>query len=402
MRGSGVRRLGASGPNSNARFKKAVQSILVRLPWVVLGSTKIAGQVPQIRFGASAAGHTGCENGGPRVISNSSKHCNHEEPEKPVDNNQLHSRKAQVPCGRPLIALTGATGFIGQHLLHELPKRGYRLRVLLRRPSVVPLESASAIIGDLARPQNMTAALADVDAVIHSAGLANAMSGLPEDDYRTLNTEATIALARAAQRAGARRFVFLSSIRAQCGSSSDHVLTEDLTPQPTDAYGRSKLAAEQGLAELALDWVALRLVLVYGAGMKGNMAELARLARTSYPLPLGALRSRRSLLSLDNLVAAVDAVLSAPGRLRRPLIVSDPEALTIPAIVAAMRRGLGRRPGLIPVPVAVLRTALQAAGRGEIYERLSGSLVAEPTGLRELGWSPPVTTPEGLAALAQT
>jgi uncharacterized protein YbjT (DUF2867 family) len=155
-----------------------------------------------------------------------------------------------VPSGRPLIALTGATGFIGQHLLHELPKRGYRLRVLLRRPTVVPLESASAVVGDLARPQNMTAALADVDAVIHSAGLAHAMSGLPEDDYRTLNTEATIALARAAQRAGAKRFVFLSSIRAQS---------------------------------------------------------------------------------------------------------ADQEALRIPAIVAALRHGLGRRPGVIPVPVAVLK-----------------------------------------------
>ena len=129
---------------------------------------------------------------------------------------------------RPLIALTGATGFIGQHLLRELPKRGYRLRVLLRRPSVVPMESASAVVGDLARPQNMAAALADVDAVIHSAGIAHAMSGLPEDDYRMLNTEATIGLARAAQRAGAKRFVFLSSIRAQCGPTADHVLTEEL------------------------------------------------------------------------------------------------------------------------------------------------------------------------------
>jgi UDP-glucose 4-epimerase len=307
-----------------------------------------------------------------------------------------------VPSGRPLIALTGATGFIGQHLLHELPKRGYRLRVLLRRPTAVPLESASAVVGDLARPQNMTAALADVDAVIHSAGIAQTMSGIPEDDYRTFNTEATIALARAARRAGVRRFVFLSSIRAQSGPSADHVLTEDATAQPTDAYGRSKLAAEQGLAELALDWVALRLVLVYGAGVTGNMAELVRLARTPYPLPLGALRNRRSLLSLDNLVAAIDTVLSRPGQLRRPLIVSDPEALTLPEIVAAVRRGLGRRPGLIPVPAAVLRTALYAAGRGEIYERLSGSLVADPAGLRELGWSPPLKTPEGLAALAQT
>ena len=307
-----------------------------------------------------------------------------------------------MPSDRPVIALTGATGFIGQHLLHELPKRGYRLRVLLRRPTAVPLESASAVVGDLARPQNMTAALADVDAVIHSGGIAQTMSGIPQDDYRTFNTEATIALARAARRAGVRRFVFLSSIRAQSGPSAGHVLTEDATAQPTDAYGRSKLAAEQGLAELALDWVALRLVLVYGAGVTGNMAELVRLARTPYPLPLGALRNRRSLLSLDNLVAAIDTVLSRPGQLRRPLIVSDPEALTLPEIVAAVRRGLGRRPGLIPVPAAVLRTALYAAGRGEIYERLSGSLVADPAGLRELGWSPPVKTPEGLAALAQT
>ena len=129
---------------------------------------------------------------------------------------------------RPLIALTGATGFIGQYLLRELPKRGYRLRVLLRRPSTMPLESASAVIGDLARPQNMSAALAGVDAVIHSAGIAHAMSGVPEDDYRLLNTEATIRLAQAAQRAGVRRFVFLSSIRAQCGPVEDVVQTESI------------------------------------------------------------------------------------------------------------------------------------------------------------------------------
>jgi uncharacterized protein YbjT (DUF2867 family) len=104
-----------------------------------------------------------------------------------------------------LLALTGATGFIGQHLLRELPKHGYRLRILLRRPASVPVRAASAVIGDLARPQNMSAALEGVDAVIHSAGLAHGMSGVPEDDYRVLNTEATIDLARAARRAGAKR-----------------------------------------------------------------------------------------------------------------------------------------------------------------------------------------------------
>ena len=151
------------------------------------------------------------------------------------------------PSKKTFVALTGATGFIGQYLLRELPKRGYRLRVLLRRPTALPTECASAVIGDLTRPQNMAAALADVDAVIHSAGIAHAMSGLPEDDYRALNTDASIALARAAQRAGARRFVFLSSIRAQSGPTADVVLTEELEARPTDAYGRSKLAAERGL-----------------------------------------------------------------------------------------------------------------------------------------------------------
>src|SRR5437879_4802309 len=112
------------------------------------------------------------------------------------------------PAKPPLIALTGATGFIGQYLLNALPKRGYRLRVLLRRPSSVPLPCASALIGDLAQPYNMAEALAGADAVIHSAGVAETMSGTPEDDYRLLNTEATLRLARAAQRAGVKRFVF--------------------------------------------------------------------------------------------------------------------------------------------------------------------------------------------------
>ncbi len=302
---------------------------------------------------------------------------------------------------RPLLALTGATGFIGQYLLRELPKRGYRLRVLLRRPSNVPIESASAVVGDLARPVNMAAALADVDAVIHSAGIAHAMSGLPEDDYRMLNTEATIALARAAQRAGARRFVFLSSIRAQCGPTAEAVQTEDLTPQPTDAYGRSKLAAEHGLAELGVDWVALRLVLVYGPGVKGNMAELLRLARSRYPLPLGALTARRSLLALDNLVSAVEAVLGAPAPLKRPLLVADPEPFTIPGMIAAMRAGLGRRPGVFSVPPTLIETAMRAAGRSEGYARLSGSLVADPSALMRLGWTPAVTTRDALGALAR-
>jgi nucleoside-diphosphate-sugar epimerase len=297
-----------------------------------------------------------------------------------------------------LLALTGATGFIGRHLLRELPNRGYRLRVLLRRPTTMPIEAASAVIGDIARAQNMSAALQDVDAVIHSAGIAHAMSGVPDDDYRVINTEATIGLARAARRVGARRFVFLSSIRAQCGSMAETVLTEEHEAKPTDAYGRSKLAAERGLADLDIDWVSLRAALVYGPGVKGNMARLMQLARLPLPLPFGSLQARRSLLAVENLLAAIETVLGAPGTLRRPFIVADREALTIAQMIAAMRQGLGRRPMVFRFPPRLLEPPLRAAG-DQVYERLAGSLVADPSALARLGWTPPLATPTGLARL---
>ncbi|SCY48682.1 NAD-dependent epimerase/dehydratase family protein [Microvirga guangxiensis] len=301
----------------------------------------------------------------------------------------------------PLIALTGSTGFIGRHLLAELPKRGYRVRVLLRRPSEVPAGASSAVIGDIASPHNMAAALRDVDMIVHSAGLAHVMSGKPEDDYRTINTEATIKLAQAAERAGVKRFVFLSSIRAQSGPVAEGVLTEDMEPKPTDAYGRSKLEAEKGLAALGLDWAALRPVLVYGPGVKGNMAALLGLAQSPWPLPFGGLKARRSLLSLDNLTAALDTLLKAQGPLRRPFIAADPDPVTVPEIIAALRKGLGRGPGLIPVPSFALGAAAGLVGKTEAYQRLAGSLVASPAALRRLGWQPVNSTPDGLAQLAR-
>ena len=299
----------------------------------------------------------------------------------------------------PLVALTGSTGFIGRHLLQELRRRGYRLRVLLRRPATLPAEVASAVVGDLARPQNMSAALAGAYAVVHSAGMAETMSGSPENDYRLLNSEATIALARAAQRVGVRRFVFLSSIRAQSGPTAADILTEEEFPSPTDAYGRSKLAAEQGLAQLDLDWVALRPVLVYGPGVKGNMARLIRLARLPFPLPVGALRGRRSLLSLDSLAAAVACVLTTTEPLRRPLIAADPEPATLPEMIAALRRGLNRPPGVVSVPAPLLAAAFSAAGRSEVFWRLAGPLVADASALHRLGWTPAVQTLAGLERL---
>ena len=300
-----------------------------------------------------------------------------------------------------LVALTGATGFIGQYLLRELPKRGHNVRVLLRRPIAMPSHASAAVIGDLRHLQNMRTALENVKVVIHSAGLAHAASGLPEEDYRAINTAGTVALARAAKQSGVGRFVFLSSIRAQCGPTADTVMTETVEPRPTDAYGKSKLAAERGLAEIDLDWVSLRPVLVYGPGVKANMAQLIRLARSPLPLPLGSITARRSLLSLENLLAAIEVVLAASQTLRRAYIVADREALTVGQMITAMRRGLGRKPNVLPFPPTILNLLFRAAGQREAFSRLSGSLVADPSALMSLGWRPVVSTASGLQMLME-
>ncbi|MBX9930770.1 MAG: NAD(P)H-binding protein [Methylobacterium sp.] len=302
----------------------------------------------------------------------------------------------------PLIALTGATGFIGRHLLKTLSAKGFRVRVLLRRPIEVPEGASGAVVGDLTRPMNMAAALAGVDAVVHSAGLAHAMSGAPEDDYRSSNTDATRRLGEAAAKAKVRRFVFLSSIRAQTGPSAEGVVRETDTPAPTDAYGRSKLEAERALSEIGIDWVALRPVLVYGEGVKGNMAALLKLAATPYPLPLASIRGRRSLVSLDGLSDAVAAVLTTSAPLARPLVVAEPDPLTLPEMITALRLGYGRQAGLLPCPEAALRLAGRLTGREEAFTRIAADLMVQPEGILALGWTPRRTSRDGLAALARS
>jgi UDP-glucose 4-epimerase len=172
-----------------------------------------------------------------------------------------------------------------------------------------------------------------------------------------------------------------------------------MEPRPTDPYGRSKLAAEQGLARLDLDWVALRLVLVYGPGVTGNMARLMRIARTRWPLPLGSLAARRSLVSLDTLTAAIVCALEAHEDLRRPLIVAEPDPLTVGEMIAALRRGLGRGPGLMPLPAPLLEPIARAAGESQSLEVLANPLVVDTAALARLGWSAPITSAAGLERL---
>lgn len=302
---------------------------------------------------------------------------------------------------KPLIALTGATGFVGRHLLMDLSRRGFRLRVLLRRPVPEFATGEQVLIGDLASPINLAQAMRDVDFVIHSAGIAHAMSGRPADDYRSVNRDATRALALAARQAGVRRFLFLSSVRAQCGPVSEQPVGDDDTPRPTDPYGHSKLEAEDALAEIGIPFAALRPALVYGPDVKGNLAALFALARRPWPLPFGAFGAQRSLVGLATLADAVAHLLLLERAPDRAFLVADPDPVTLAQMITAYRAGLGRRPGLVPVPPGLIAGALRLAGRGEMAERLSGSLVLRPTALAATGWTPPQTSLAGLAALGR-
>jgi UDP-glucose 4-epimerase len=297
------------------------------------------------------------------------------------------------------VLVTGASGFIGPHLIAWLREAGYRIRVAQRSDASCGEDVEHIRIGDLAGTIDWRPALADIRHVVHLAGLAHAGPGLEEALYRRINTDATLALAQAAREADVSRFVYLSSIKAQTGAF-DGLFVEDGRDAPDDAYGRSKLAAEQGLAALDLDWVALRPVLVYGPGVKANMAALLKLARLPVPLPFGGLDAPRSLLAVENLIEAIAFALTPVCPARRCYTVSDSEPVSVAHMIAAMRSGLRRKPGLLPVPAGWLRLAARIAGREAAFSRLAGGLVAPPEALLRAGWRPRVATAQALARLA--
>jgi UDP-glucose 4-epimerase len=286
-------------------------------------------------------------------------------------------------------------------LCAALAQAGYAVRAATREAIAFPpgIEIFSA--PDFGGAFDAQAMMANVDAVVHLAGIAHAGPGIAEARYDRVNRAATADLAQAAARAGAKHFIFFSSIRAQTGPSADAVVTEASAPKPTDPYGRSKLAAEDAVRSGGVPFTIFRPVLVYGEGVKGNLASLLRLAASPWPLPFGAFGNKRSWLARDNLIAAVTFALETPSAHNEMYVLADPAALTLAEIVTALREAMGRPPRLLFVPPKLFEVALSLMGRADVWQRLGGNLVADPKKLIAAGWRPPVDTHSGLAAMAR-
>lgn len=284
------------------------------------------------------------------------------------------------------VLVTGSDGFLGRHLVPYLAARGHKVVAASRTtPAVRGPNIVTVPLPDLSRPLDWQPLLRQCDAVVHLAGIAHTFAD--EDLYDRVNHQVTKELALAAAR-GNIHLVFVSSIAAQSGSSSDRELTEDDPPRPNNAYGRSKLAAELAVRASGVSFTILRPVVIYGDGEKGNFATVHRISRLPISLPFGALTAQRSVLSVENFNSAVATALANPRARGETFIVSDPAPLTVPEVIARYRVRLGKRRWLVAVPEKWLELSLKALGQGAIWQRIGCPLIARPSKLLAAGWEP--------------
>ncbi|BBK33341.1 nucleoside-diphosphate-sugar epimerase [Stella humosa] len=300
------------------------------------------------------------------------------------------------------VLVTGAAGFVGRAVVARLMGAGHSVMAAVRNADDAPAGTIACPIGDLAGPVDWRPALAGVDAVAHLAARVHVMregAADPDAAFAAVNVAATRGLAEAAVAAGVRRFVFLSSVKVMGERTTvGRPFRDDDRPAPEDAYGRSKLAAEDLLLAMpGLEPLILRPPLVYGPGVRANLRALARLARSGLPLPFGRLANRRSLVGVSNLAQAIELGLTHPGAVGRRLLVADWHPTTA-ELAAALARAAHRPMRLLPVPVSLLRGAGLLLGRGAVA-RLTQPLEVAPDGLAGLGWRPAVPPADELAAL---
>jgi UDP-glucose 4-epimerase len=252
-------------------------------------------------------------------------------------------------------------------------------------------------------------ALEGSEAVVHLAARVHVVRESAQNTlalYREINTRGTLNLARQAAQAGVKRFVFISTIKVN-GEGRDEPYREIDEPAPMDAYALSKWEAEQGLRRIAqetgMEVVILRPPLVYGPGVKANFLRLLRMVERGWPLPLGSIRNRRSLLYLGNFVDAIRLCVEHPAAAGQTFLLDDGEAISTPDLICAMGLAMGRPVHLLAAPVWVLKFVGALLGKREVVARLTGSLYVDSSAIRlRLGWTPPFSMEAGLAATVAT
>lgn len=310
------------------------------------------------------------------------------------------------------ILITGANGFIGKAVIKRLlADRNEHVRAAVRTTRQAFSEVIEVCEGmDLSKNLDWTQALQNIDVVVHCGARVHVMhdtSADPLSDFRKINTEGTLNLARQAQAAGVKRFIFLSSLGVNGESTTGAPFKADDTPHPHSPYTQSKLEAETGLTELArggrMSVVTIRPPLVYGPNAPGNFGSLMRAVNKRLPLPLGSIANKRSFVFLDNLVDMIICCALHPNAANQTFLVSDDEDLSTTQLLRKIGNALGKPTLLLPVPTFMLHAAARGLGKAKVAQQLLGSLQVDIEKTKTLlDWKPPVSVDDALRKTAAT
>ena len=317
-----------------------------------------------------------------------------------------------------MILLTGANGFIGSNFQQYCYEKSKKIVLVSRNDSRSKnLHSFHDIInvGEINSSTNWSSALKGINCVIHCAAKVHTMNEKDQHDYRSINIEGTKNLAEQAVKAGVKRLVFLSSVKVNGEGFNENVtkknnefffFNQEDTPNPQGEYAISKLKTEKVLWEISakknLEVVIVRLPLVYGKDVKGNIARLIKIIKSGIPLPFSMIKNQRSIIGIDNLIDFLMLCIDHPDASGKTFLVSDSDDLSTPDLIKLIASSFGQKANLFPVPLFLLKFLGSIFGKQKEINRLIGSLRIDNSYVKEtLNWTPPVSVEEGIMRMIQ-